>query len=432
MTHLDRKTNSERPRARGARLVIAVLLCVSSLAPFLSNARPLTLVMDGARTWPLFAALTTLDILWVTALLASIPIASWCRRRGRMTGWVALLTLAIGMTLAAVHDTKLDARRYLQESALREELAELDARILDSDESVLGELRSFALTAGAVRAVSIDVEDRLIALEDSAPMPSVRTLIQDNESTLQDLLGASFVLNPHSPKHSNSHTRNQRGSLSGAHWLGTDPRGRDLLAILIHGTRTAFTIAVPIVVITMLIGLLVGGMAGLYGGFVDSALSRLIELVMCLPVLVLLVLFASWLPQGPSAMIVILSCVFWTHPARLVRAEARRVAQEDFVAAARILGASNWHILRTHIIPHSIPPLIVSASFTLGWAIMVESSLSFLGLGVAGTASWGELLMLARADLGEAAHTAVWAGTALFAVVCSANIIGDRAGRSVS
>lgn len=167
------------------------------------------------------------------------------------------------------------------------------------------------------------------------------------------------------------------------------------------------------------------------GGMTDGVVSRLIELVMCLPVLVLLVLFASWLPQGPGAMIVILSCVFWTHPARLVRAEARRVAQEDFVSVSRALGASTWHILRTHIIPHSLPPLIVSASFTLGWAIMVESSLSFLGLGEAGNASWGELLMLARRDLGEAPHTALWAGAALFAIVCSANVLGERATRSV-
>jgi ABC-type dipeptide/oligopeptide/nickel transport system permease subunit len=407
------------------------MLIVCSLAPFISNARPLTMVTSGSRSWPLLSALTQLDILWLTALPAVILGLLWHRLHTRRAGIGALCVLAIGLITMALHDPHLDPRRYHQEADLRERLIEIDNRLLGTGTYQLDALRELALEVSAVKAISIAIEDRIIAIEDELPRTALIALVEENRAARDDLRGAVFTLNPHSPDQSRTQSRNLTWKQSDDHVLGTDPRGRDLLAVLIHGTRTAFTIAVPVVLITMLIGLLVGGIAGLRGGMTDGVLSRLIELVMCLPVLVLLVLFASWLPQGPGAMIVILSCVFWTHPARLVRAEARRVAQEDFVSASRALGASTWHILRTHIIPHSLPPLIVSASFTLGWAIMVESSLSFLGLGEAGNASWGELLMLARRDLGEAPHTALWAGAALFAIVCSANVLGERATRSV-
>lgn len=421
-----RRLGSGRPAA----WFLFGVVTLGAFAPFLSSSQPITLVLRGARRWPLFASLSAIDILWPMALLSATCLWLGRSRPGRWPKVVAGVLLTMGLLTASLHDKRSDPRLYHRERSFRWEIAQLDEDYQEAtidSAAMRHQLDRLSLQAGALREVSLAIEDRLIALDEGVDMGP---LAQDNAAVLKDLSNAIFTLNPHGPGSSDLAHRNLRAGDSADHLLGTDPRGRDLLAGLIHGTRTAFTIAIPVVLITMLVGLLVGGLAGLKGGLADIVLSRLIELVMCLPVLVLLVLFSTWMPAGPTPMIIVLCAVFWTHPARLVRAEARRVAREDFVAAAFALGASTWHILLHHIIPHAMKPLIVSAAFTLGWTILVESSLTFLGLGQAGTASWGELLMLARSDLGGASHVALWAGGVLFAVVLAANTLTGGKTRS--
>ena len=231
---------------RCARLVITVMLIVCSLTPFISNARPLTMVTSGSRSWPLLSALTQLDILWITALPAVILGLLWHRLHTRRAGIGALCVLAIGLITMALHDPHLDPRRYHQETGLRERLVEIDNRLLGAEAYQLDDLRELALEVSAVKAISIAIEDRIIAIEDGLPRTTLIALAEENRAARDDLKSAVFTLNPHSPDQSRTQSRNLTWKQSEDHALGTDPRGRDLLAVLIHGTRTAFTIAVPV------------------------------------------------------------------------------------------------------------------------------------------------------------------------------------------
>jgi peptide/nickel transport system permease protein len=178
--------------------------------------------------------------------------------------------------------------------------------------------------------------------------------------------------------------------------------------------------------IALVIGLLLGGLAGFYGGVVDILVSRLIEIVMCFPFFFLILAVIAFLPPSIFSIMVVIGITRWTGIARYTRGEFLRVKQQDYASAARALGASDRNIILRHILPNSLAPILVSASFGVASAILVEAALSFLGLGAQPpTPSWGGILANAREFLDVAWWLALFPGLAIFVTVTAYNIFGE-------
>jgi peptide/nickel transport system permease protein len=214
------------------------------------------------------------------------------------------------------------------------------------------------------------------------------------------------------------------GSLS--HPLGTDPLGRDVLVRIIYGTRVSIIIAGAALTIGGGFGTLVGLTAGFYGGKVDTLLMRLADITLAFPLILFAILMVMVI--GPSMMnvIVAISLVLWARYARVIRGEVLGLMQRDFIARARVSGASDWRIMMRHLLPNVMPTLIVLLTLQVGWVIIVEASLSFLGAGIPPpTPAWGSML----ADGREYVSTAWWVttapGIAIMLVVLAFNLSGD-------
>ena len=207
------------------------------------------------------------------------------------------------------------------------------------------------------------------------------------------------------------------------HWLGTDEHGADLLGLVIFGTRIAVVVGFGTVAISMLIGTFFGCISGYYGGWVDELIMRLVEVLLSFPGILLAILII-FLTQEPSEWTVILalSVTGWATYARLVRGQVLSVKEWEFVRAARCLGASNLRIMTIHIVPNTLGPVIVQATFGIAGAILAEASLSFLGLGPQGSPSWGALLDQGALLFIKTPHVAVSAGMAIAMTVLEATV----------
>lgn len=218
------------------------------------------------------------------------------------------------------------------------------------------------------------------------------------------------------------------------HLLGTDELGRDVLARILHGARVSLFVALFTVLLAVLVGLLVGGVAGYAGGWLDAALSRVLEVMTTFPtVFFLIALLAVLRTSSLWPLVLVLGLTRWTDIARLVRGEVLRLKGLDFVLAARAMGASHGHLLARHLLPNALGPVLVSATFGVASAVLLETALSFLGLGVAPpTASWGELLAQAHRSLLHpgAWWLAVFPGLALTLTVLAVNGVGESLSRT--
>ncbi|MBL8915706.1 MAG: ABC transporter permease [Archangium sp.] len=219
------------------------------------------------------------------------------------------------------------------------------------------------------------------------------------------------------------------------HLLGTDELGRDVAARLIHGARVSLLVAFFTVLIAVGVGMALGGIAGYLGGVVDLIISRVLEVMQTFPlVFFLLALLSIVRVQSIWPLILALGLTRWTEVARLVRAEVLTLESREFVLAARALGASPGRIIFRHLLPNAMAPVFVVATFGVGSAILLETALSFLGIGVAPpTASWGELLTEAHRTLQHpgAWWLAVFPGLAIASTVLAVNAIGEAVRRSV-
>jgi peptide/nickel transport system permease protein len=214
-------------------------------------------------------------------------------------------------------------------------------------------------------------------------------------------------------------------SPSAVHWLGTDRLGRDVAAGMIHGARISLTIGLMVVAIQATIGILLGGLAGYYGGWIDLVLSRLFELMLGIPTFFLILTVAAILPPSIYLLMAILGLTGWVGIARIIRSEFLKVRAQEFVAAAQSLGGSDLRVMRRHILPNALAPVLVSMSFGVAGAILTESSLSFLGVGVPQhLVTWGSILAVARANT-FAWWLAVFPGAAIFLTVTAYNLLGD-------
>lgn len=210
------------------------------------------------------------------------------------------------------------------------------------------------------------------------------------------------------------------------HWLGTDDRGRDVLARLIHGTRVSLSVGLVAVGLYVLIGVLLGALAGFYGGWIDAGVSRAVETLMAFPAFFFVLVIQGLLPTASILQImIVIGVTRWTDVARLVRGEVLRLRSAEFVLAGRALGLRPRRILFGHILPNAMGPVLVSATFGVAGAILLESALSFLGFGTPPpTPSWGELLTQAFAHEGKWWLT-LFPGLAIFVTVTAYNLVGE-------
>lgn len=213
---------------------------------------------------------------------------------------------------------------------------------------------------------------------------------------------------------------------SAAHLMGTDSLGRDLATRILYGGRVSLTIGVLAAAVSITVGTIVGGISGFYGNVLDAVLMRFVDMMFSFPRLFLLILFALFFGGGVLTIILVLGALSWMTTARLVRATFLSLKEREFVEAARGIGARDREIIVRHILPNSLAPIIVAATLGVAAAIIAESTLSFLGLGVQPpTPTWGNMLRDATTDMQRAPWTAIFPGLAIFLAVVSINFIGD-------
>jgi len=211
------------------------------------------------------------------------------------------------------------------------------------------------------------------------------------------------------------------------HHFGTDDLGRDVMARMIHGARVSLTVGLLATAMSLIVGSFLGAIAGYYGGVADWIVSRLIEVVLCFPLLFLALAIVAFFGPSIWTIMIALGLTTWTTEARFVRGELLRIREMDYAYAARATGAGDARIIAKHLLPNALAPVLVSASFGVAYAILTESALSFLGLGVPlPTATWGSILSSAQQYIEYAWWLVVFPGAAIFLTVAAFNIVGDR------
>ncbi len=230
---------------------------------------------------------------------------------------------------------------------------------------------------------------------------------------------------PHDP--AAIHLPTRLDPASSAHWFGTDELGRDILSRIIYGARISMLVGTSVVMASLALGLLIGSVAGYYGGSIDRFVNIvLMNAFLSFPGILLAIAFVAFRGPGIFNLIVALSLGGWVGYARLVRGQVLAAREREFVEAARALGASDLRIIVRHILPNIIQPVIVQAAIGMAGAILAEATMSFLGLGVPPpTASWGTMLNDGRAHLFDAPHLVVFPALAVMLAVLSFNFIGD-------
>ena len=221
-------------------------------------------------------------------------------------------------------------------------------------------------------------------------------------------------------------TKQIRKPPSAAHVMGTDELGRDLLTRILYGGRISLAIGFFSALVATLVGLMLGAVAGFYGGWVDNLLMRFTDIVFTIPALPLLILLNSFAKSSVPLMVLVIAALSWMGTARAVRALVLSLKEQEFLLAARALGVRDSGLLARHIIPNTLTPVIVGATLGVGNAIITESSLSFLGLGVTPpTPSWGNMLQDAQSTMSSAPWLTIFPGLAILITVLCVNFLGD-------
>lgn len=214
--------------------------------------------------------------------------------------------------------------------------------------------------------------------------------------------------------------------ISGAHWFGTDEYGRDYFTRALYGGRISLTVGFCSMLVTLLIGTTIGVFSGYIGGKTDILLMRFTDIFLALPSMLLMIVLNTLLRPGLVTLILVLSLFSWASVARITRAETMSLKERDFVIASKNLGAGSFRIAFEHILPNIVGPVIVAGSLSVANAILMESSLSFLGLGVQiPRASWGSMLQGAQTQILSIPRLAIFPGVLILLSVLSFNLLGD-------
>lgn len=356
-----------RTSARIGLAWIAVLVAAAVFAPWIANSHPLYLVVDGEVSFPAMRHLTAADYTWFAAFI--LAIFAWHLRGPvflRFVGWFLSVAMAGLIAWVCVAPPTL---------VIHEQYRELEA-------------------SGRIDFVL------------RAPIPySAKDYLRDYGDTgIEAPLAASD---------------------GRVHWFGTEDNGADVASRMIHAARIALGIGFIATGIALIIGTLIGGLMGYFSGVVDMIGMRLVEIFEAIPTLFLLLTFVAFFGRSIYMMMIIIGITSWSGYARYVRAEFLRLRDQDFVQGAIASGLPLSSILFRHMLPNGVAPLLVAASFGVASAILAETTLSFLGLGLVDDPSWGQLLNQAVQSSTFNWWLAVFPGGAIFLTVFAYNLIGE-------
>ncbi len=231
-------------------------------------------------------------------------------------------------------------------------------------------------------------------------------------------------LAPYSPDHIEPYHTLQPPSLH--HLMGTDSLGRDVFSRMLYGARVSLLVGFIAVGISTLVGAVLGAIAGYYGGWVDSLIMRFVDVMLCFPTFFLILAVIAFLNPGIVNIMVVIGLTSWMGVARLVRAEFLKLKKEDFTMAVKASGASDFRIIFKHVLPNALAPVLVAATLGVAGAVLTESALSFLGLGVQPpTPSWGNILAEGKDNIEIAWWLSFYPGLAILITVLGYNLVGE-------
>ena len=220
--------------------------------------------------------------------------------------------------------------------------------------------------------------------------------------------------------------KNMLAKPSSEHWFGTDELGRDYFTRVLYGARVSLIVGVLAMVTSVVIGVAVGMISGYFGGIVDSICMRVLDIFCAIPWIIMVTVISMLFKRGIVSIIIVIGCFSWMEIARLVRAETISAKNRDYVQYAELIGVPKFKIIVQHVLPTIFPVIITAATGAIASAIMVESSMSFLGIGVqAPQCSWGSLLQTAQRNLLKAPHMAFVPGVLIILTICSFNKLGE-------
>jgi peptide/nickel transport system permease protein len=220
--------------------------------------------------------------------------------------------------------------------------------------------------------------------------------------------------------------KNMFGEPSSKHWFGTDELGRDYFARVLYGARVSLIVGILAMITSVVIGVTVGMISGYFGGLVDSICMRVVDIFCAIPWIIMVTVISMLFKRGLASIIIVIGCFSWMEIARLVRAETMSAKNRDYVQYAELVGVSKLKIIIHHVLPTILPVIITAATGGIANAIMVESSMSFLGIGIqAPQCSWGSLLQTAQRNLLKAPHMAFIPGLLIILTICSFNKLGE-------
>ncbi len=347
---------------------IATLIFMAVFAPFIANSHPVLLLEGGRWTSPLLQHLYPVDVILLVGTLSGIGLwLMWpIGGKRRFLIWLVILVLAVVILPLVVQPP-----RVVVFSQYREKIE-----------------------AARRSGESIQVIHTLI------PFSPIDRLRDQQDSRL---------LRP-----------------DRSHWLGTTANGEDMASRMIHAARIALAIGFIATGIAVLIGIVIGGVMGYFSGWVDLLGMRLVEVFAAIPVIFLLIAFVAFYGRNLYLLMMIIGATGWVGYALFIRAEFLKLRRQDFVQAARACGLPLRSILFKHMLPNGVTPVLISASFGVASAILMESTLSFLGLGLVEEPSWGQLLEQARGVGGSFYWwIALYPGLAIFLTVFAYNLVGE-------
>ena len=388
-------------------IFILLLLLTAAWAPVLALGRPFIWVEDGKTSFPLFQYLVaprqsmSVDHLFNYFLFLSltIPLIVWpvwklTANRGfpervrRKRIWLSILAACVVAILPFMNPGSYERAARPEEQK--------------DGKTTVSEFRFFHRWTLDIREYTEERDVLKPERGDYAIFPPI----------------------PYDPELSSSDIRQ---SPNAKHWLGTDSQGRDVLGRMLHGGRISMSVGFVAVSIATILGIIIGGLAGYYRGWIDIVVSRFIELMICFPTFFLIITIIAMIEErSVFHIMLIMGLTGWTGVARLVRGEFLKLTGQDFVNAARALGCSSRRVMFRHILPNALGPVLVSTAFGIAGAVLTESGLSYLGFGAPPpTPTWGEMISQGKLYIDEAWWLMLFPGISIFLTVTVYNLAGD-------